>query len=86
MIDRQMESPIPMPLGFVVNKDSKMRSAIAGSMPTPVSLTATSTPPGSMRSEDTISSNLLFWKTGPGLQRIMRLDCRVSRRNFGRIT
>jgi hypothetical protein len=35
---------------------------------------------------DTISSNLLFWKTGPGLQRIMRLDCRVSRRNFGRIT
>jgi len=45
-----------MPLGFVVNKDSKMRSAIAGSMPAPVSLTATSTPPGSMRSEDIVST------------------------------
>src|ERR1700722_19177352 len=43
MIDRQIESPMPMPSGFVVKKGSKMRCAIAGSSPGPVSPTATST-------------------------------------------
>src|ERR1700722_2995009 len=42
MIDRHIESPMPMPLCFVVNIGSKRRSAIAGLKPMPVSATATS--------------------------------------------
>jgi hypothetical protein len=41
MIDRQIEIPMPMPPGFVVKKGAKMRRAIAGSSPGPVSSTAT---------------------------------------------
>src|SRR5260370_10396592 len=44
MIDRQIDSPMPMPWGLVVKNGSKMRSAVAGSSPGPVSATPTSSP------------------------------------------
>jgi len=44
MIDRQIDSPIPTPLDFVVKNASKMRSRCAGSMPGPESRTATRMP------------------------------------------
>ena len=45
-IDRQIESPMPRPSGFVVTKGSKRRSATAGSRAAPVSSTEISTVPG----------------------------------------
>ena len=47
MIERQIESPIPMPLDLVVKNELKRCSRLAGSSPGPESRTATSTPPGS---------------------------------------
>ena len=41
MIDRQIESPMPRPSDLVVKKGSKMRCAMAGSSPGPVSSTVT---------------------------------------------
>jgi hypothetical protein len=43
MMDRLMDSPIPIPLGFVVKKASNIRSMFCGSVPAPESLTATRT-------------------------------------------
>src|ERR1700693_4047789 len=43
MIERQIESPIPMPLDLVVKKALKSRSAFSAEMPTPQSVTLTST-------------------------------------------
>ena len=48
MIDRQIEMPMPMPLGLVVKEGSKMRSAVAGSSPAPLSVIATLISPGPM--------------------------------------
>src|SRR5260221_2203378 len=45
-IDRQIDSPMPMPLGFVVKKGSKRRSMVSGASPGPESSTAISTAPG----------------------------------------
>jgi hypothetical protein len=59
MIERQIESPMPSPSDFVVKKGSKIRCAIVGSSPAPVSSIVTSTPPGSVSAEDTVSS--LVW-------------------------
>ena len=42
-IARQMKSPIPIPLDFVVKKGSKIRSSFAPSIPVPVSSMATKT-------------------------------------------
>jgi hypothetical protein len=58
MIDRHIESPIPRPSDFVVKKGSKIRCAMSGSNPMPVSSTVTSTLPGSARLEDTINSRV----------------------------
>ena len=41
-IERQIESPMPMPLGFVVKKASNKRSVISGAIPGPESSTAIS--------------------------------------------
>jgi hypothetical protein len=41
-IDRQIDRPIPKPSGFVVKKALKSLSAFCGSIPVPVSSTATS--------------------------------------------
>ena len=46
MIERQIESPMPMPLGFVVKKASNKRSMISGAIPGPESSTAISTAAG----------------------------------------
>src|SRR6516162_6286039 len=43
MIERQMESPIPVPRAFVVNRGLKMRSILDGSIPLPVSSIETCT-------------------------------------------
>jgi hypothetical protein len=43
MIERQIESPIPSPLGLVLKKASNKRSAISAGMPAPQSFTATTT-------------------------------------------
>src|SRR5690606_32584299 len=45
--DRQNMRPMPMPSGFVETKGRKMRSAMSGLTPGPVSATAASTSPGS---------------------------------------
>jgi hypothetical protein len=42
MIERQIESPIPMPLALVVKKALKSRSAFSEEIPTPQSVTLTS--------------------------------------------
>src|SRR5712664_3028261 len=42
-IERQIESPIPMPLGLVVKKALNSRSALLAEIPTPVSVTVTRT-------------------------------------------
>src|SRR5712671_1258954 len=42
-IERQIDSPIPMPLDLVVKKALKSRSAFSAEMPTPQSVTLTST-------------------------------------------
>jgi hypothetical protein len=39
MIRRLMDSPMPVPRGFVVKNASKMRSALSLESPMPVSLT-----------------------------------------------
>ena len=43
MIERQIESPIPMPLDLVVKKASNSRFAFSAEIPTPQSVTLTST-------------------------------------------
>jgi hypothetical protein len=43
MIERQIESPIPMPLDFVVKKVSNSRPAFSVEIPTPQSVTLTCT-------------------------------------------
>src|ERR1700722_6484133 len=43
MIDRQIESPIPMPLDLVVKKGLNSRSAFSAENPTPQSVTLTRT-------------------------------------------
>src|SRR5271166_2607656 len=55
MMDRQIDSPMPMPLGLVVKKALNSRSTCSGSMPTPQSCTATSTASAS-RCERILSS------------------------------
>src|SRR5271156_6530206 len=47
MIDRQIDSPSPNPLGLVVWKGSNRRSRTAGASPGPESRTATNPPFGS---------------------------------------
>jgi hypothetical protein len=47
MIERLIDSPIPMPLALVVKKALNSRSAFAESIPMPESCTATSTSPAS---------------------------------------
>jgi hypothetical protein len=47
MIDRQIDSPIPMPCDFVVKNDSNMRSTSFGAIPVPESSTDKSTPSAS---------------------------------------
>jgi hypothetical protein len=42
IIERQIDSPIPMPSGFVVKKVSNNRPTFSGSIPIPESSTATS--------------------------------------------
>src|SRR5215472_16442469 len=43
IMDRQIDSPIPIPLGLVVRNGLNSLSAISGSMPLPRSCTATTT-------------------------------------------
>ena len=43
MIERQIESPIPMPLDLVVKKALNSRSTFSAEIPTPQSVTLTST-------------------------------------------
>ena len=43
MIERQIESPMPMPLDLVVKKALNSRSAFSAEIPTPQSVTLTST-------------------------------------------
>jgi hypothetical protein len=49
MIERQMASPIPIPLPFVVNSGLKIRSTSEGSIPLPLSSIDTCTAPDSLR-------------------------------------
>jgi hypothetical protein len=42
MIERQIDSPMPMPSGFVVKKALNSRAECSGSIPMPESSTATS--------------------------------------------
>jgi hypothetical protein len=43
MIERQIDSPIPIPSGLVVKKALKSRSAFSGVMPMPESTTSSTT-------------------------------------------
>jgi hypothetical protein len=43
MLERQIESPMPMPLDLVVKKALNSRSAFSAEIPTPQSFTVTST-------------------------------------------
>ena len=54
MIERQIESPMPMPLGFVVKKASNKRSMV---FPGPESSTAISTVPGVARRSSKQAAN-----------------------------
>jgi hypothetical protein len=44
MIERQIDRPIPMPVGFVVKNASNNVSRCLGSIPVPLSITETNTP------------------------------------------
>ena len=67
MIERQIDSPNPIPSGFVVKKASKMRSTFAGSSPVPVSVTAISTLSGPSIRE--LTRNTRGWRvTAPNLE------------------
>jgi hypothetical protein len=59
MIERQVDSPMPRPSGFVVNKGSKMRCARAGSSPVPVPSTEMAGPPSSASDHDPVEQRLL---------------------------
>jgi len=54
MIDRQIDSRIPMPCDFVVKNDSKMRPASFASIPVPESSIATRTPSGPSGRDSTL--------------------------------
>jgi hypothetical protein len=56
MIERQIESPIPMPLDLVVKKAVNSRSASSAEIPTPQSVTLTSACSFSSRSDRITSS------------------------------
>ena len=51
MIERQMESPIPIPRALVVNSGLKMRSMLDGAIPLPVSSIETRMLPCSVTSD-----------------------------------
>ena len=48
MIERLIDSPMPLPCGFVVKKASNFRPAFSAGKPTPVSLTDIFTLPSSI--------------------------------------
>jgi len=56
MIEREIESPIPIPWRLVVKSGLKMRSTFSGATPVPVSFTETITPPDVWISEVTPSA------------------------------
>ena len=56
MMDRLMDSPIPIPVGLVVKNASNIRSIFWGFRPVPESRTATRTPPFSNFCEDSLNS------------------------------
>jgi S-(hydroxymethyl)glutathione dehydrogenase/alcohol dehydrogenase len=78
-IERQIDSPSPKPLGFVVEKASNKRSCSAGASPGPESRTATRTSPASplavliSSSRGPSSMSLVFGLGGIGLNVIQGL-------------
>src|SRR5438309_1343929 len=82
MIERLIDSPMPMPLGLVVKKASNMRCILSGSIPVPESCTTTSTWPASRC--DRISSSRRRSPTAamasmPFITRLMSTCCSCTR-------